>query len=434
MMGLIDTVNSVKQRQQPDFRLIHSRILTEYPDTMKALRIIDMGCTGRKRRTGFNLVKRENKKLGYVYYVRYSYQGKMLPTKWNTRTNILDEAERFARENKERLVNRYLREHDKNAFRLFESFFSKNSEYLACEEKRNRPISDTTRINYHSVITTKFLPFLRKKNIPCAERISVQTLSDFQDYYLGLGIRPQTVNDYLKAIRRVFIYLIRKELLKENPCIYLKNIPVQESDKTVRGCYELGKLKGIFYRKWRDFKSYLLCLIIYTTGMRNVEIGNIRREDIVTIGGCRFIDIKKSKTPSGIRLVPLHETVYQRIVEYASGKTAGEQLFTPCGSVTFSEANAELTRQLEKKGGAIEEKNITFYSGRHYWKTMMNSGGLGDDVEEIFMGHRVSSDVAKLYNHKDKRGQKLMVAKAKQVFKILDKQVFGTGVKRRGGK
>jgi hypothetical protein len=57
----------------------------------------------------------------------------------------------------------------------------------------------------------------------------------------------------------------------------------------------------------------------------------------------------------------------------------------------------------------------------------MNSGGLGEDIEEIFMGHAVSSDVAKRYNHKDKQGKALMVKKAKRVFSILDKYIFSSG-------
>ena len=55
---------------------------------------------------------------------------------------------------------------------------------------------------------------------------------------------------------------------------------------------------------------------------------------------------------------------------------------------------------------------------------MMNAGGLGEEAEEIFMGHKVSNNVSKLYNHKDKRGKELIVKKAKEVFSILDQYIF----------
>jgi hypothetical protein len=53
----------------------------------------------------------------------------------------------------------------------------------------------------------------------------------------------------------------------------------------------------------------------------------------------------------------------------------------------------------------------------------MDSENLGD-VEEYFMGHKVSGDVAKRYNHKDKQGKKKLLEKARRVFQILDKRIF----------
>jgi integrase len=71
----------------------------------------------------------------------------------------------------------------------------------------------------------------------------------------------------------------------------------------------------------------------------------------------------------------------------------------------------------------VKEENIKFYSGRHFWKTLMDSEGLGD-IEEYFMGHKVSGNVAKTYNHKDKQGKKKLIEKTRKVFGILDKKIF----------
>jgi integrase len=71
----------------------------------------------------------------------------------------------------------------------------------------------------------------------------------------------------------------------------------------------------------------------------------------------------------------------------------------------------------------VEKQGISFYSGRHFWKTLMSSEDLGD-IDEYFMGHKVSSEVKKLYNHFDKQGQKKLIKKTKEVFKILDRYLF----------
>jgi integrase len=427
MMNLAEALELVRNRQQQDITRLKAYVAGEYPNTVQALKLIDKECTEPRERKGFNLVKRENKKYGYLYYVRYSHEGKMLPSKWNCHTKILEEAERFARGNRERLVERYLRQHDGRGFAVLEKFFDDDSEYLASEEKRTRPLSVSTRRNYCSVITGKFIPFMKGQHITCCEDIDRKAVEDFQDHYLELGIRPQTVNDYMKAIKRIFRYLARKRHIGENPCASMKNIPVREEDRTVRGCYGLKDVKGVFTKRWHDQKLYLLCLLIYTTGMRNSEIAGIRLNDIISLGGCRFVDIKKSKTANGIRLVPLHEKVYQKLKAYGSGKIPDEKLFTGCTSVVFSNANRELARIIRSGNKKVDTEGITFYSGRHFWKTLMNSEELGEDIEEIFMGHRVSGDVAKLYNHRDKQGKERMVRKAKKVFAILEKYILTAG-------
>jgi integrase len=88
----------------------------------------------------------------------------------------------------------------------------------------------------------------------------------------------------------------------------------------------------------------------------------------------------------------------------------------------YNQANALLGKKLKLSEGDL--KGITFYSGRHFWKTLMSSEGLGEDIEEFFMGHKVSGDVSKNYNHKDKRGREKLLEKAKEVFAILDKKLF----------
>ena len=59
----------------------------------------------------------------------------------------------------------------------------------------------------------------------------------------------------------------------------------------IRGCHEIKTINGVFNQKWRDETSYLLCLLIYTTGMRNSEIEKIRPCDIIKIKGCDFFDV-----------------------------------------------------------------------------------------------------------------------------------------------
>ena len=62
------------------------------PTILRALRLIDHEYTTVRRPKGYNLLKRGHKKMGFVYYVRYWHEGKMLPSKWSTRTNDYEKA------------------------------------------------------------------------------------------------------------------------------------------------------------------------------------------------------------------------------------------------------------------------------------------------------------------------------------------------------
>jgi integrase len=393
--------------------------MNNFPDIFTALKQIDYEYTRPKRRKGFNLVVRESKKHGHRIYARLSHNGKTLPTKFNTYTDNEKEAELYVMKNKERLIEGYLSRKDGRMYKTLESFFDREQDNL----------SDRCRKEYGTVIKNKFIPFLQQEKIYEYGKITKNVLLKFQDTLLKTGInrkpiRPQSVNNNMKAVRNLFGKLERQDVIEQNLCDLVKGLPVKEENKKPRGCYELEKIKGVFHRKWKDELSYLLCSLIYTTGMRNSEIKRIKLNDIQLIDGSRFIRIEKSKTANGIRLIPLHKSLYEKIKIWGIKNKTGEKPLFDVHNEKFNRANNELARRLKVSDEELERENITFYSGRHFWKTLMSAEGLGEDIEEIFMGHKVVANVAKLYNHRDKQGRSRMVKKAKQVFSILDRCIF----------
>ncbi|MDR2661841.1 MAG: phage integrase SAM-like domain-containing protein [Treponema sp.] len=425
MMTLKEAVAAMSGgRQQDPLMVLRSYIAGECPTTLKALRMVDVEYASVKRHKGYNLVKRDNKKLGFVYYIRYWHEGRMLPSKWCTHTNILPQAQEFAERNRASLIAGYLSRCEGGEVRFFRSFYDpRSTEYLS-ECKRNGELSAGRQKRYHSVMNNKFVPFLTEKRITAFEKITVTVLDDFQDYLLAGGMKAQSVNDDMIAVHKAFRYLLRKGRIKENPCRLLPPVPERQEQKKTHGCYELEKLKGVFNRQWKDKTSYLLNLMIYTTDMRNSEIKRFSKNDVVTIGDCHFIDLKDSKSENGIRWVPLHKTVYRKVTAYAKGLDSMTPIFGALSDYRFQKAYRDMGRLLGFSEAFLKEHNITYYSGRHFWKTMMSAGGLGEDVEEVFMGHKVSGNVAKLYNHRDAQGKWRLVKKARKVFAILDAMLF----------
>ena len=397
------------------------------PTILGALRQIKHEYTTVRKPKGYYLQKRPHKKMGFVYYVRYWHEGKMLPSKWSTHTNEYEKAGEFAQQNRKTLIDTYLARHCGDVQRFFEEFYDLGSPVYESECRRNGELSEEKRKRYRSVIQNEFIPLLRQRDIRSFEEINAPFLDDFQDLLLSKGMKAVSVNNQLIAVGKVMKYLARKGLIKINPYLSLSPIPSRQEEKRTHGCYELSRMKGVFNdeTRWTDKTSYILNLMIHTTDMRNSEIRRFRKRDIKEIDGCLFIEIIESKTSNGLRLIPLHGFVCDKIRAYAKGVNDEAFVFEGFSAChRFVKASHDLGKMLGVSDEYMKRNNITFYSGRHFWKTLMNANGLGEDVEEIFMGHRVSSNVSKLYNHRDKQGKELIVQKAREVFEILDRCIF----------
>jgi site-specific recombinase XerD len=419
----------------------------EFPEQLAMLREYDKRFIAPRKPKGYTLTKAPNKKLGFVYHLRYIENGKLVPTWWSTHTNDIEAAKEFAVSNREKLLSEYRQRKAQknnsgtiNLYAVMKQFYAENSEYLKKVKLRGRTLSENTRRTYHNTIINHWIPFLKKRHIKTIGEIDTPLMARYQDYCLAKGVKPQSVNYYISFVSSIFTYLVTMGHIKTNPCIGLAPLRVKETEKEVRGCYSINELYGVFNKRWDDELSCLLCLVIYTTGMRNSEMDRIQVKDIIKISKYRFINITTSKTKNGVRLVPLHDFVYGKLARYIEkqGKEPDDLLFCqengkPLPSQHYTDANIALgmfTRQDKNKtldAAAIKEKldkeNITFYSGRHFWKTLMNAYDLGE-VEEYFMGHTVSNDMAKRYNHRDKQGQEKLLSKAGKVFQILDQRLF----------
>jgi integrase len=378
---------------------------------------------------GYNLVKRESKKYGFKYYVRYWHDGKMLPSKWCTQTNNLEDAQTFAIKNRDKLIREYMeRQKRVSCFKILSDFFKKNSMYYNNELRHNRGFSDNHRRMYYKMINNYFIPYLKEQKINTLEKIDAVLISDFQDHLLAKDLKPQTINSYLCGIKKIFSYLCSKGKIANNPFNNVTVLTVLEKDREMRGCYEIDKFKNIFNGAWKDEMSYMINLLMYSTGMRNCEIEKLEVEDIIDIDGHAFIEIKeKSKTENGKRLIPLHGYVKEQIAKYIEKHKRERYIFTRNGkkiqSRIYKKAAVTLGMMLGMSEDELTKEHISFYSGRHFWKTMMNAEGLGD-IEEVFMGHKVTNDVSKLYNHRDKQGRENFLKKAEAATAIFGKTLF----------
>jgi len=419
------------------------RFATEAPGAAQDLKEFSKQFAERKSPKLYYLVKMPSKKMGHTWYVKYSDKGRLVPSKWTTGTSDESAAAAFAVKNREVILEEYYARKAKkpaDIYKIFSRYYEKDSELLNADANRGRTLCDKRRRQCLNGMTKKFIPFIKKNGVRVIEDIDAAMLSRFQDHLLKT-MGAKSVNDNVSAVRMMFKRLIATGYAHTNPFAGLPAIKKGEIKTT--GCYEIDKVKGVFNQEWKPAQPvgkisdkdaarseakvsahHILCLLIYATGMRNSEINRLQLSDIVEIGGETFIDIPKSKTPNGERKVPLHPFVHKKLLEYAKGR---DTVFPQIGK-TFeklcSAANVVLGGLLGHTPETLKTENIRFYSGRHFWKTLMNSENLGENTEKLLMGHKIHGDIANTYNHLDKVGAEKLGKVAREVFAVLDRCLF----------
>jgi integrase len=412
---------------------LQKHVSARFPMTLKILRFIDANINEKKQNKGYYLVQRSNKKHNFLYYVRYIHEGKTIASMWNTHTNVREEAEIFAFENRNRIVSEYTAKKDDSLFTMFRNYYEADSKYFIDDQSRNGKLCDKLRRGYLNFIIKHFIPFLENQKIYSFAGITSAIIAKFQTVMLKKRLKPQTINGYLSSLKRIFKTFILSGEIDDNIFTGVSSLKVLEENVKIRGCHEVEKLNGVFNDEWNeDKRSYLLCLMIYATGLRNSEICNLKVSDIIKIDDCYFLNISKSKTRNGVRIVPLHSFLHKKLIEYIEEKGLSgdgfifkKQNAKNIDSKVYKKSNLLLAEKIGVDKAYLSENNISFYSGRHFWKTLMSSEELGAEIEELFMGHKVSGDVAKRYNHRDKIGKEKLLKKTRKAFAILDDKLFG---------
>ena len=312
---------------------LRKQIQEQCPEALKALQDFDSHIASPRK--GFCLVKVPNKKHGFLYYVRYTEKGKTLPSRWNTHTNDKHLAELFAKENRARILADYhaKKQQKNNLYTILTNYYKADSPYLAVDKQRGRILSDRIRGLHYRFIVNTFIPFLKERHINGFDGITPPLMVAFQNYLLAKNLKPRTVNDYMRGVSAVFAHLTMTGVIPANVFKTMERLEVKQDDSASRGCHDISKVQGVFDKTWEDLQSYLLCLIIYTTGMRNREIEKIQVKDSIACGDTMFIDIPRSKTKSGIRIVPVHPFVNEKLRLYieGTGKGAEDYLFSKEG-------------------------------------------------------------------------------------------------------
>lgn len=213
---------------------------------------------------------------------------------------------------------------------------------------------------------------------------------------------PNSVNRKISTISSFFQFLVRREVINQNPvdlCIRPKRIVIDEtqafSDREMKNLFDLVIAEAPPLHK-------AVILLLFTSGIRQAELRNIRLSDFSNSEGMRLLRyIRKGQK---MNKIPVHPTAGHYIDEYIEwmeriGRKVKESdfLFQPTKNTYDGETKKKLSHTavgyIVKKWArkVNSEKRITPHSAR---ATFISS--LIDNGEDIYY-------ISQLVNHADVR-------------------------------
>jgi site-specific recombinase XerD len=213
---------------------------------------------------------------------------------------------------------------------------------------------------------------------------------------------PNTINRKISAVSSFFQFLLQREIIEKNPaefCARPSRIVLEEtqefSDREMKTFFDLVIEKAPPLHK-------AIILLLFTTGMRQAELRNLKLSNFKTQEGLRFLNyLGKGQK---MNQIPIHPTTAYYVDEYVSwmdgiGHKIGENdfLFQPTKSSHSGKTKKKLSHTalgyiVGKWAKRVnKEKRITPHSAR---ATFISS--LIENGEDIYY-------ISQLVNHADVR-------------------------------
>lgn len=231
-------------------------------------------------------------------------------------------------------------------------------------------------------------------------------IRNYLSQLLSLGVTKRSCQRKISALRHYYSYLLSKEIVKDNPFLYIDPL---KQDKRLPSVLYLEQIESIFKLNkqrnddlmWRD---EAIIELLYATGVRASEFVNIRLRDVDLKRRTIRIMGKGSKE----RMVVFSQSAKETLEHYLNEirpRIAGNNRFEFNNEYLFLNSNG---KQLTVRGlqfilDDIEKKIGTNYGlhphiFRHSFATHLLEGGADLRVIQELLGHE-SLNTTQIYTH-----------------------------------
>ena len=276
-----------------------------------------------------------------------------------------------------------------------EQIIEQFSAYLTDVKK----MAKNTVISYQRDLK-KMSAFLAERGVTDVADIKEADLQEYIDSLKANGMSPATISRNIASAKALFIYLVKKKIVSENPASALKSPKISKKMPKILSQDEMERLLSSPREdNPKGLRDKAMMELLYSTGMRVSELVNLRLDDI---------DMEESRVsctdPGKERNLKFNERTKTALSEYLEHSRDTmirdgdvDFLFTNCSGESMSRQGFwKLIKYYAVR--ADIDADITPHTLRHTFAAhLVEQGADLRDVQRI-MGH---SDIAttQMYAH-----------------------------------
>ena len=281
---------------------------------------------------------------------------------------------------------------------MIDNINKKILDFLKCL-KNEKNYSKYTIINYGKDLKL-FEKFLEEEKISDIKKIDYKIIRQYLSFLYDFDYENKTIARNLSTIRSFFKYLMKENIIKNNPMILIENPKLDKKLPKVLNSIEVDDILNIPDNETPlGQRDSLILELIYSTGIRVSELVNIKIQDI------DFNDKKIIITGKGNkeRIVLFGNVLLKKLNLYLNDgrkkliKNSIDYLVLNSQGNKITSRGVELIIDKILKKGGITYK-ISPHTLRHTFAThMLNNGADLKTVQEL-LGHE-SLSTTQIYTH-----------------------------------
>ncbi len=274
-------------------------------------------------------------------------------------------------------------------------FYTKYLDYLKYEKKLSKNTIDS-----YSKELDVFQNYLKLN----PKDITEQDVERFLKYLNSLNLSPRTKNHYQVVINNFFLFCLKQEYIKQNPCQNLWLAKINQNLPHVLTYKEVDLLLNIPLKTAYDYRTKAMLELLYCTGMRVSELIHLKFTNIDLFNDCVRIEGKGSKE----RIVPINETSKKYLTIYLNeyrrclvkkNKQCDYLFLNNLGSGISRQGFFKLLKKICEEQGI--KKEVSPHTLRHSFATHLLQNGADLRIIQELLGH---SDISttQIYTHLSK--------------------------------